>query len=62
MHPFRFDAPQGVTGPWQVNGHHALTWEELAKVELRYVRDWSLVGDFLILLRTMALIVKLRGM
>src|SRR5258708_22340229 len=30
MHQFRFDAPQGVTGPWQVNGHHALTWEEQA--------------------------------
>lgn len=62
MHQFRFDAPQGVTGPWQVNGHHALTWEELAKVELRYVRDWSLAGDFAILFRTVVLVVKLRGM
>ncbi len=62
MHQFRFDAPQGVTGPWQVNGHHALTWEELAEVELRYVRNWSLLGDFAILLRTMSLVVRLRGM
>jgi lipopolysaccharide/colanic/teichoic acid biosynthesis glycosyltransferase len=62
MHEFRFDAPQGVTGPWQVNGHHALTWEELADVELGYVRHWSLGGDFAILLRTVSLVVRLRGM
>jgi lipopolysaccharide/colanic/teichoic acid biosynthesis glycosyltransferase len=62
MHQFRFDAPQGITGPWQVNGHHALTWEELADVELRYVRDWSLAGDLAILFRTISLVVRLRGM
>ena len=61
MHQFRFDAPQGVTGPWQVNGHHALTWEELAEVELRYVRDWSLLGDFEILFRTVSLVLRFRG-
>ena len=61
MHQFRFDAPQGVTGPWQVNGHHALTWEEQANVELGYVRDWSLAADFAILLRTVSLVVRLRG-
>ncbi len=62
MHNFRFDAPQGVTGPWQVNGHHALSWEEQSEVELRYVRDWSLAGDFAILFRTLTLVVRLRGM
>jgi lipopolysaccharide/colanic/teichoic acid biosynthesis glycosyltransferase len=62
MHQFRFDAPQGVTGPWQVNGHHALTWEELAEVELGYVRHWSLASDFAILLRTVSLVIRLRGM
>lgn len=61
MHQFRFDAPQGVTGPWQVNGHHALTWEELADVELHYIRDWSLRSDVAILFRTISLVVRLRG-
>ena len=62
MADFRFDAPQGVTGPWQVNGHHALTWEQQTQVELRYVRDWSLAGDFAILFRTLTLVVRLRGL
>jgi lipopolysaccharide/colanic/teichoic acid biosynthesis glycosyltransferase len=61
MQQFRFDAPQGVTGPWQVNGHHALTREEQANIELGYVRNWSLALDFAILFRTVSLVVRLRG-
>lgn len=42
----------GITGPWQVGGRSALTWEESLRLDLRYVENWSLTGDLLIMART----------
>jgi lipopolysaccharide/colanic/teichoic acid biosynthesis glycosyltransferase len=37
---------------WQVNGRSNLSWEESVTLDLYYVENWSLTGDFLILWRT----------
>jgi lipopolysaccharide/colanic/teichoic acid biosynthesis glycosyltransferase len=58
---FRFTVPQGLTGPWQTNGHHALTLEEMLAVERDYIERWSFRNDLLILIRTLPLIVRRRG-
>lgn len=42
----------GITGLWQVNGRSALSWEESVRYDLYYVENWSLTGDFVILLKT----------
>jgi exopolysaccharide biosynthesis polyprenyl glycosylphosphotransferase len=42
----------GITGPWQVGGRSALTWEESLRLDLRYVENWSLTEDLLIMART----------
>lgn len=42
----------GLTGMWQVNGRSNLSWEESVTLDLYYVENWSLTGDFLILWRT----------
>lgn len=42
----------GVTGLWQVSGRSKLSWEEALRFDLYYVENWSLTGDFSILLRT----------
>jgi exopolysaccharide biosynthesis polyprenyl glycosylphosphotransferase len=42
----------GITGMWQVNGRSDLSWEESVTLDLYYVENWSLTGDFLILWRT----------
>src|SRR5947209_3178059 len=34
---FRFAVPQGVTGPWQTNGHHKLTFDEQLAIERSYI-------------------------
>jgi lipopolysaccharide/colanic/teichoic acid biosynthesis glycosyltransferase len=59
---FRFAVPQGLTGPWQANGHHALTFDEQMRVEREYVQSWSLVKDAAILLRTIPLVLKRAGL
>ena len=42
----------GITGLWQVSGRSNLSWEESIRLDLYYVENWSLVGDVVILLRT----------
>jgi exopolysaccharide biosynthesis polyprenyl glycosylphosphotransferase len=42
----------GMTGLWQVSGRSDLTWEESVRLDLRYVEDWSLAMDALILWKT----------
>jgi lipopolysaccharide/colanic/teichoic acid biosynthesis glycosyltransferase len=59
---FRFAVPQGLTGPWQANGHHALTFDEQMRVEREYVQSWSLVKDAAILLRTIPLVLRQAGL
>jgi lipopolysaccharide/colanic/teichoic acid biosynthesis glycosyltransferase len=58
---FRFGVPQGLTGPWQVNGHHALTFEQQLEVEREYIESWSLGLDFKILLETVPLVFARKG-
>jgi exopolysaccharide biosynthesis polyprenyl glycosylphosphotransferase len=42
----------GVTGLWQVSGRSDLTWEESVRLDLRYVENWSLSEDLMILWKT----------
>jgi exopolysaccharide production protein ExoY len=42
----------GVTGAWAVNGRHRLKYPYRAEVELDYVRNFTLLNDLFILLRT----------
>ncbi|TMC61316.1 MAG: sugar transferase [Chloroflexota bacterium] len=58
---FRFAVPQGLTGPWQVNGHHALTFDQQLQVEREYIEGWSLSLDFKILLETVPLVFARKG-
>jgi len=58
---FRFAVPQGITGPWQVNGHHQVSIQDQLRVERDYVRRWSLVQDLTILLKTIPLVFRKTG-
>ncbi|MCT9819028.1 sugar transferase [Microbacterium sp. W1N] len=53
----RFLAKPGVTGAWQVGGRSTLSWEDSVRLDLGYVENWSLVGDLMILARTLRAIV-----
>lgn len=51
----------GLTGYWQVSGRSALGYDERVRLDLAYVRGWSLRVDFLILLRTTNLLTGRAG-
>ena len=42
----------GLTGLWQISGRSDLTWEDAVRLDLRYVENWSLAMDVLILWKT----------
>ncbi|MFI7589569.1 sugar transferase [Spongisporangium articulatum] len=42
----------GMTGLWQVSGRSDLSWEEALRLDLRYVDNWSIGMDLVILWRT----------
>jgi len=51
----------GVTGLWQVSGRSLLSWEETVRLDLRYVENWTLTLDLLILWKTFFAVVAKRG-
>jgi exopolysaccharide biosynthesis polyprenyl glycosylphosphotransferase len=51
----------GLTGLWQVSGRSDLTWEESVRLDLRYVENWSLFLDVMILWKTGFAVVRARG-
>lgn len=42
----------GLTGLWQVSGRSNLSWQDSVRLDLYYVENWSLAGDFIILMKT----------
>jgi exopolysaccharide biosynthesis polyprenyl glycosylphosphotransferase len=42
----------GITGLWQVSGRSDLSWDESVRLDLRYVDNWSMTLDLLILWKT----------
>lgn len=51
----------GITGPWQVSGRSHLSWEESVRLDLRYVENWSVMSDFVLLWRTVGSVLKADG-
>jgi exopolysaccharide biosynthesis polyprenyl glycosylphosphotransferase len=46
------EAKPGITGLWQVNGRSRVEFDEMVRLDLRYVRTWSPWLDLKILLQT----------
>jgi lipopolysaccharide/colanic/teichoic acid biosynthesis glycosyltransferase len=53
----RFAAVPGMTGLWQVSGKNKLTFLEMIRLDIRYIRNLSLLSDILILMKTPIVIV-----
>lgn len=51
----------GVTGYWQVNGRQEVNYEERVKMDVHYVKNWSLGMDLKILLKTPYAVMKREG-
>lgn len=60
-HRKRLDMKPGLTGLWQVSGRNRLPFEEMVRLDLFYIENWSLLLDLKIILRTSFVILGREG-
>ena len=61
-HRARMSFRPGLTGLWQVSGRSNITdFEEVVKLDTKYISEWSVKGDIAILLRTAVGVLKNDG-
>lgn len=51
----------GITGFWQVEGRSATTFDAMVRMDLRYIRKWSLWLDIMLLLKTPIAVFTTKG-
>jgi lipopolysaccharide/colanic/teichoic acid biosynthesis glycosyltransferase len=57
----RLRALPGITGVWQVSGRSELGFEDMVKLDLYYVDNWSIWMDLSIMLLTLPAVLSSRG-
>ena len=61
-HKRRIAVKPGITGLWQVSGRSdILDFEEIVKLDTKYVTEWSIFEDFKILCKTIRVVLKREG-
>jgi lipopolysaccharide/colanic/teichoic acid biosynthesis glycosyltransferase len=55
------EAKPGITGMWQVNGRSSTTFEGMVRLDLAYIRNWSLWLDIKIMLKTFWAVLSTKG-
>ncbi len=58
-HRTRFHVKPGITGLWQVSGRNRLHFEEMVRLDVFYIENWSVWLDLKIMFKTLP--VMLRG-
>lgn len=51
----------GLTGLWQISGRNDVSYEQRVAYDMHYVKNWSLVFDVKIILRTVPAVCMSRG-
>jgi len=60
-HKERLEGIPGVTGLWQVSGRSLLSFNDMVRLDLEYIRNWSPVQDFRLLAKTIPAIFRGTG-
>ena len=51
----------GITGYWQVSGRSDVTYDERVKLDMYYIRNWSIWLDIIILIKTIPVVLRKKG-
>ena len=51
----------GITGLWQVSGRNNMEFEQRVSLDAWYVRNWNLWTDFIILIKTVKVVLTQKG-
>ena len=61
-HKRRLSMKPGITGMWQVSGRSDITdFEEVVRLDCKYIDNWSLLLDFQILVKTVLAVIMRKG-
>ena len=61
-HRARLAIRPGITGMWQISGRSDITdFEEVVRLDTKYIQNWSLALDMKILVQTVLAVVKRKG-
>jgi len=60
-HRRRLEGLPGITGLWQVSGRNQISFDEMVKLDVKYLEDWSLTTDIGILFRTIPVLLRGEG-
>lgn len=61
-HKKRLSITPGLTGMWQVSGRNEITnFEDVVKLDIEYIDNWSLGLDIKILWKTVLVVIKRKG-
>ena len=61
-HRKRLAIKPGLTGMWQVSGRSDITdFDEIVKLDLEYIDNWSLLLDFKIIFKTILVVFRGSG-
>ncbi len=55
------EARPGITGLWQVEGRSSTTFDEMVRMDLKYISEWSVWLDIKILLQTPRAVLSFKG-
>jgi exopolysaccharide biosynthesis polyprenyl glycosylphosphotransferase len=51
----------GITGLWQISGRSDVSYEERVRLDMHYIRNWSLWMDIYIILATVPAVLRKKG-
>lgn len=54
-------ARPGITGLWQVSGRNDLSFQDRLRLDMHYVRNWSVWMDLIILYKTVSVVLNRKG-
>ena len=60
-HKRRLGAVPGMTGYWQISGRSELSFEEMVRLDLHYIENWSLSFDLKIIVKTLGAVLRREG-
>ncbi len=60
-HKERFEGPPGLTGTWQVNGRNNLSFDDMVRLDIEYLHNWTPGRDLVLLAKTVPTVLSGTG-
>src|SRR5918997_2517883 len=61
LHKGRLAAIPGMSGYWQISGRSNLSFDDMVRLDLYYIENWSLSFDIKIILKTLGAVLRREG-